>query len=74
MFNQFCDIIPIIRPDAKLEDFWRISHIRRLKIEREGFLTDHIDWDHYARVLHAKHAKFKESLKENLSVCINDES
>lgn len=31
-----------------------IVHIRRVRMEREGWFTDHINWEHYTKVLEAK--------------------
>lgn len=29
-------------------------NLRRVKMEREGWFTDYINWEHYTRVLEAK--------------------
>lgn len=31
-----------------------VVKIRRVQMEREGFNTDRIDWEHYTKVLEAK--------------------
>jgi len=31
-----------------------VVKIRRVQMEREGFNTDHINWEHYTKVLEAK--------------------
>lgn len=29
-------------------------NVKRMKLEREGLPTDHIDWEHYSKVLEAR--------------------
>jgi hypothetical protein len=38
-----------------------VVEVRRIQMEREGFNTDHINWEHYTKVLEAKARLIKES-------------
>jgi hypothetical protein len=38
-----------------------IAKIRRVKMEREGYNTSSINWEHYAKVLEAKKEKILAS-------------
>lgn len=38
-------------------------NVKRMKLEREGLPTDHIDWEHYSKVLEARKHLLKNSLK-----------
>ena len=53
---QFKNIFQGLRPKAKV-NFDLVAQIRRVKMEREGFRTDYVNWEHYAKVLKAKHAQ-----------------
>lgn len=57
--EQFKNILNYITRDTIL-DFFHLVEIRRSKLESEGFNTDHINWDHYARVLVAKQKELKD--------------
>ena len=35
-------------------NFELVAHVRRRKLEQEGFNTSNINWEHYAKVLYAK--------------------
>ena len=52
---QFKNMLHRLSATTKI-DFELAVNIRRLRIEQEGFNTDHINWEHYAKVLEAKHA------------------
>lgn len=53
---QFKNIFLRLCPKAKV-NFDLIAQVRRVKMEQEGFRTDHVNWEHYANVLKAKHAQ-----------------
>lgn len=38
-----------------------VVRVRRVQMEREGFNTDHINWEHYTKVLEAKARELKEA-------------
>jgi hypothetical protein len=42
-------------------DFKKVSEVRRIKMGREGYDINTINWDHYTKVLEAKYIKLKES-------------
>lgn len=51
---QFKNLLPRLSPTSKI-DFNLVVNVRRMKMEQEGFNTDYINWEHYAKVLKAKH-------------------
>jgi hypothetical protein len=53
---QFKNMLHRLSATTKI-DFELAVNIRRLRMEQEGFNTDHINWEHYAKVLEAKHAQ-----------------
>ena len=54
--KQFKNLLHRLSPVAKI-NFELVVNIRRVKMEQEGFNTDYINWEHYAKVLEAKHAQ-----------------
>ena len=40
-------------------NFEQLAYVRRAKLEAEGFRTDHVNWEHYVKVLEAKHEELK---------------
>lgn len=57
--GQFKNILHYITRDTVI-DFYHLTQIRRCKLEMEGFRTDSINWDHYAKVLVAKQRELKD--------------
>lgn len=57
--EQFKNILNYITRDT-IMDFFHLVEIRRSKLESEGFNTDHINWDLYARVLVIKQKELKD--------------
>jgi hypothetical protein len=53
---QFKNLLHRLSATTKV-DFGLLVNIRRVRMEQEGFNTDHINWEHYAKVLEAKHAQ-----------------
>ena len=53
---QFKNMLYRLSATAKI-DFSLAVNVRRVRMEQEGFTTDHINWEHYAKVLEAKHAQ-----------------
>ena len=49
----FKNMLEGLRPGSSI-NFQVAVNARRVKMEREGFRTDHINWEHYAKVLEAK--------------------
>jgi hypothetical protein len=54
--SQFKNIFHTLKPGSKF-DFKHLAQIRKTKLEREGHSTDCINWEHYAKVLEAKHQR-----------------
>ena len=54
--KQFKNMLHRLSTTPKV-DFNLLVNIRRVRMEQEGFNTDHIKWEHYAKVLAAKHAR-----------------
>jgi len=54
--KQFKNMLHRLSTTPKV-DFNLLVNIRRVRMEQEGFNTDHIKWEHYAKVLEAKHAR-----------------
>lgn len=54
--KQFKNMLPQLTALSKI-DFKLAVNIRRIRMEKEGFNTTHINWEHYAKVLEAKHAE-----------------
>jgi hypothetical protein len=54
--QQFKNMLERLSPTTKI-DFNLLVNIRRVKMEQEGYRTDYINWEHYAKVLEAKHSK-----------------
>ena len=52
---QFKNLLHRLSPTSKL-DFNLVVNVRRMKMEQEGYNTDYINWEHYAKVLEAKHS------------------
>lgn len=38
-----------------------VVKVRRIQMEKEGFNTDHINWEHYTKVLEAKVKALKQA-------------
>ena len=36
-------------------NFVQLVNVRRAKLQQEGYNTDSVNWEHYAKVLEAKH-------------------
>lgn len=58
--KQFKNMLHRLSTTPKV-DFNLLVNIRRVRMEQEGFNTDHIKWEHYAKVLEAKHARLIEA-------------
>jgi len=58
MGTIFKNLLHKISGDSKL-NIPLVVRIRRVQMEREGFNTNHINWEHYTRVLEAKVAILK---------------
>ena len=54
--KQFKNMLHRLSATTKV-DFGLLVNIRRVRMEQEGFNTDHINWEHYAKVLAAKPAQ-----------------
>lgn len=54
--KQFKNMLHRLSTTPKV-DFGLLVNIRRVRMEQEGFNTDNINWEHYAKVLAAKHAR-----------------
>lgn len=53
---QFKNLFKSLTPGIKI-NFKIVANARKTKMEQEGFNTDYINWEHYAKVLEAKAAK-----------------
>lgn len=42
-------------------NFLQVAKIRKDRMDREGYDTRFINWDHYVKVLEAKHKSLKNS-------------
>ena len=42
-------------------NFDQLVNVRRAKMKQEGYNIDNINWEHYAKVLRAKHEILKAS-------------
>jgi hypothetical protein len=58
---QFKNLLPRLSPTSKI-DFNLVVNVRRMKMEQEGFNTDYINWEHYAKVLEAKHLQLSAAI------------
>jgi hypothetical protein len=56
---QFKNILLLISQDTQM-NFEHLVHIRRCKMEQEGFDTSNINWEHYAKVLYAKQQQLRD--------------
>jgi len=56
---QFKSLLTCISKNTKI-NFQHLVQIRRCKMEREGYSTDRINWEHYAKVLEAKQMRLPE--------------
>jgi len=56
--KQFKNIFLNLSADARV-NFNRIAETRRSKMIKDGLEVNHINWEHYARVLEAKHEALK---------------
>lgn len=60
MGNIFQNLLQRISGDSNL-NIPLVVKIRRIQMEQEGFNTDHINWEHYTKVLEAKAKELKEA-------------
>lgn len=52
--KQFRNIFIKLSPFARV-DFRKMVYVRRAKLIEEGYEVNHVNWDHYAKVLEVKH-------------------
>lgn len=60
MMKQFQDIFTYVGANTKI-NFCKLVSCRRVILESEGYNTNSINWDLYAKVLEAKQAQLKNS-------------
>ena len=56
---QFKNILLIIGRNTVM-NFEHLAHIRRCRMEQEGYDTSAINWEHYAKVLYAKQRQLQD--------------
>jgi hypothetical protein len=54
----FKNIFLTIGANARM-NFLQLANVRRAILQREGINTNNINWEHYAKVLEAKHEQLK---------------
>lgn len=60
MRTIFKNLLHKISGDSNL-NIALVVQVRRIQMEKEGFNTDHINWEHYTKVLEAKAKELKEA-------------
>lgn len=60
MRTIFKNLLHKISGDSNL-NIALVVQVRRIQMEKEGFNTDHINWEHYTKVLEAKARELKEA-------------
>lgn len=58
--SYFTNLLDTIKLGSNV-DIERVIKIRMLKMEQEGIQTDHINWDHYIKVVEAKYKQLQAS-------------
>jgi hypothetical protein len=56
----FKNIFHVIDANTRM-NFFQLVNVRRAILQRDGISTDNINWEHYAKVLQAKHEILKAS-------------
>jgi len=56
----FKNIFTVIDSNTRI-NFKQLAKVRQSILEQEGLDTSRINWDHYAKVLEAKHENMKKS-------------